>query len=248
MRNKAFTLIELLVVITVISILAALLLPALSKAKDKGRSIACVNNLHGLGIALNSYAGDYDNNIPQPYWRIGANNISTIHWPTNLITNYTMTSTGLGKLIENGDLSTNLNSRMVFICPSESASSVAYQTFAANNFVSQWNKRFTQAIELSTSYLYQGICVPAIYDGLASFKIFQLSGHPAIGDWESISTSIVSYKKHAAGYNYIYYDGHAETYLDPKHVTIPRIEALSANVDVRWGLMGQVYGGKKDYR
>jgi prepilin-type N-terminal cleavage/methylation domain-containing protein len=97
-KNDGLTLIELLVVIAIMGILAACLLPALSSAKSYARSISCKNRLHQMGMALQMYVHDNQNQYPYYLGPGGSTNVDgggqggratgLVYWSSKLFTYY----------------------------------------------------------------------------------------------------------------------------------------------------------------
>ena len=79
-HRKGFTLIELLVVIAIIAILAAILFPAFSRARENARRASCLSNLKQLGLGVQMYSQDYDEHVPPAYQYNGPSTNELYSW------------------------------------------------------------------------------------------------------------------------------------------------------------------------
>lgn len=109
---RAFTLVELLVVLAIISILASLLLPAIALAKEKARSIFCVNNLKQIGLAMTIYADDHNDFLVPAEYNVNNGAKFQEGWPTILYNQQYLPAE------RSGDFYSVPAGKSVFRCPS----------------------------------------------------------------------------------------------------------------------------------
>lgn len=196
-QGRAFTLIELLVVTAVIAVLAAMLLPALARAKEKSRSTQCIGNLRQWGLAYRLYADDHDDFLPRRGQgvQVLAQIDRSEDWFNALPVYFGLTSFQL--MVTNG-MTPAAHSQSVFICPTaQNPGGTYFLPYGMNMNLSPWN------LPLATRFssVLQPACVVAMADAPGPYA----STYPSTRPY-----SIVA--RHAGRINLLFLAGEVQSF------------------------------------
>jgi prepilin-type N-terminal cleavage/methylation domain-containing protein/prepilin-type processing-associated H-X9-DG protein len=188
-NSGGFTLIELLVVVAIIAILAAMLLPALSQARDRARASVCMNNLKQLGVATMMYTQDWDGYLP----------FGSFSGNIYVLNPY------VGDTSTPADTFAYANPKKVYLCPS--ARNKNYNNYALNIYVNVNYKIASSPYSLArTKPLRIGrVKYP-------SLKIFAGDASPG-RTYMTAATGYAEYR-HNKGMNNVFLDGSARWYTE----------------------------------
>lgn len=188
-RQRGFTLIELLVVLAIIAILAAILFPVFTQAREKARSIACVSNGRQVGTGLTMYIQDYDENLP-----LNSHSGAGVGWLDSV--------------------QPYVKSRLLYRCPSDPSANwtvplpgqtaIRPSSYGTNNYLTPGGGFMALAsIQRPADCVY----LAELGDNRTGDHIHPTSWAPTNGVTDPLTE--VATRRHQGGANYVFVDGHA---------------------------------------
>ncbi len=245
MRRNGFTLIELLVVIAIIAILAAILFPVFSQAREKARQTSCLSNMKQLGLAFAQYVNDWDERLPgTAILRPWLGCMRDGHWvPAGLIRDDPLWT------VKDGGLYPYVKNELVYYCPSDGWTSSQARvgntgrsvkfSYSMNGFLSQ--HRPLASIDMPANIIMLVDEAETLDDGF--FVPYWCPGDETVWPRDCVLINRPSFI-HNGGANVLYVDSHAKWQLrkaleDPQQVVLqyywatppPTLNSLYARCD-----------------
>lgn len=210
--HSAFTLIELLVVIAIIAILAAILFPVFSQAREKARSVSCLSNCRQLGMGIHLYSQDYDEGYP--FGKMDADMGDNTHM-AGLVESWVDT------------VQPYVKSRLIHRCPSDTSplwdamEDKRTTTYGINAYFTPNHEPYFGIRQAQIVSPSQCIIVAELDDKIVDDHFMpMLFGNPSMendpeekgSQWDDTTQlpKSLSIKRHQQGANYVFTDGHAK--------------------------------------
>ena len=214
--RRAFTLIELLVVIAIIAILASMLLPALSRAKEKAKAVYCLNNLKQWGMALHLYSTDSEDYLPPEGTPNPGNSSTNVGWYIQL-----PAEMGLPRY-HDMPWRTNANAdpgRVVWICPS-------------NRRRSNGNNLFHYCLNQNidgTGQSDHAAKLSSVPNPVNTVYLFDSKNLPAVGTQNYVHTNL-----HSHGAQFLFVDSHVARFPARDYWNFSTRKGITNNPELIW--------------